>query len=159
MSVASSRWRASKDGKCGIGAMTHVSHSVAQTQSMATELAKALVGGECIALDGPLGAGKTQFVRGLAAALGANSRAVTSPTFVLLNVYEGGRLIVFHLDAYRVAGARDFESIGFPELLDQNGVVVVEWAGRVREILPPRRINVTMEITGETDRRVTIDGV
>jgi len=129
-------------------AMTHVSHSVAQTHSIAAELAKTLVGGQCIAVDGPLGAGKTQFVRGLAAALGANPRAVTSPTFILLNVYQGGRLPVFHLDAYRVAGARDFESIGFSELLEQNGIVIVEWAGRVREILPVRRINVVMEITG-----------
>ncbi|MGD0770283.1 MAG: tRNA (adenosine(37)-N6)-threonylcarbamoyltransferase complex ATPase subunit type 1 TsaE [Tepidisphaeraceae bacterium] len=139
--------------------MTHVSHSVAQTESIAAELAETLVGGECIALDGPLGAGKTQFVRGLAAALGANPRAVSSPTFVLLNVYQGGRLAVFHLDAYRVAGPRDFESIGFPELLDQHGVIVVEWAGRVKEILPPNRINVTMEVTGKSDRRLMIDRV
>jgi len=137
--------------------MTHVSHSVAQTESIAAEFAKTLVGGECIAVDGPLGAGKTQFVRGLAAALGANPRAVSSPTFVLLNVYQGGRLPVFHLDAYRVAGPRDFESIGFSELLDQNGLVVVEWANRVKEILPPNRINVTMEVTGKSDRRLTID--
>ena len=139
--------------------MTHVSHSVAQTESIAAEFAKTLVGGECIAVDGPLGAGKTQFVRGLAAALGANPRAVSSPTFVLLNVYQGGRLAVFHLDAYRVAGPRDFESIGFPELLDQHGVIVVEWAGRVKEILPPNRINVTMEVTGKSDRRLMIDRV
>jgi tRNA threonylcarbamoyladenosine biosynthesis protein TsaE len=139
--------------------MTHVSHSVAQTESIAAEFAETLVGGECIALDGPLGAGKTQFVRGLAAAMGANPRAVSSPTFVLLNVYQGGRLAVFHLDAYRVAGPQDFESIGFLELLDQNGVVVVEWAGRVRQILPRKRINVTIEVTGKSDRRLTIDRV
>ncbi|MGA2442751.1 MAG: tRNA (adenosine(37)-N6)-threonylcarbamoyltransferase complex ATPase subunit type 1 TsaE, partial [Tepidisphaeraceae bacterium] len=93
------------------------------------------------------------------AALGANPRSVTSPTFVLLNVYHGGRLPVLHLDAYRVAGPRDFESIGFPELLEQNVVVVVEWADRVKEILPPNRINVTMEVTGESDRRLTIDRI
>jgi tRNA threonylcarbamoyladenosine biosynthesis protein TsaE len=137
--------------------MIHDSHSVAQTESIAGELAKTLVGGECVALNGPLGAGKTQFVRGLAAALGADTRAVSSPTFVLLNVYRGGKMPIFHLDAYRVTGADDFESIGFGELLEQNGLVVVEWAERVTRILPEKRINVTLEVNGKTDRRITID--
>ena len=101
----------------GDNSMIHDSHSVAQTESIAAELARTLGGGECVALDGPLGAGKTQFVRGLAAALGADPRAVSSPTFVLLNIYRGGRVPLFHLDAYRVAGGEDFESIGFSELL------------------------------------------
>ena len=137
--------------------MIHGSHSVAQTESIAAELAKTFRGGECVALDGPLGAGKTQFVRGLAAALGANPRAVNSPTFVLLNIYNGGRIPLFHLDAYRVAGAEDFESIGFSELLEQNGVVVVEWASRVAKILPASRITVTIEVTGKSDRRLLIE--
>jgi tRNA threonylcarbamoyladenosine biosynthesis protein TsaE len=136
--------------------MTHLSHSVVETESIAAELAKTLSGGECIALDGPLGAGKTQFVRGLATALGANPRAVSSPTFVLLNIYKGGCLPIFHLDAYRVATPADFEAIGFTELLEQNGVVVVEWANRVAEILPPKRINVDIEVAGKSERRITI---
>src|ERR1700677_2270816 len=120
--------------------MTHFSKSAAETEAIGRELSKILLGGECIALDGPLGAGKTQFVRGLATALGANPRAVSSPTFVLLNIYRGGRLTVFHLDAYRVTGPEDFEGIGFGELLEQGGVVVVEWASRIAEILPATRI-------------------
>jgi tRNA threonylcarbamoyladenosine biosynthesis protein TsaE len=136
--------------------MIQESHSVAQTEAVAAQLAKTLVGGECIALDGPLGAGKTQFVRGLAAALGADPRAVSSPTFVLLNIYRGGRIPLFHLDAYRVAGGEDFESIGFSELLEQNGVVVVEWASRVGKILPASRINVSIEVMGKSDRLITI---
>jgi tRNA threonylcarbamoyladenosine biosynthesis protein TsaE len=135
--------------------MIHDSHSVAETEYIAGELARTLLGGECISLDGPLGAGKTQFVRGLAVGLGCDLRAVSSPTFVLLNVYRGGRLPVFHLDAYRVAGAEDFESIGFSELLEQNGVVVVEWGERMGKILPSRRIAVNIEVTGETTRRIT----
>ena len=134
----------------------HFSRSVAQTQSIAAELAGTLVGGECIALDGQLGAGKTQFVRGLVRGLGGPERAVSSPTFVLLNVYQGGRLTVYHLDAYRVAGAEDFEAIGFPELLEQGGVVVVEWAGRLKELLPPAHISVTIEPTGEHSRSIRI---
>jgi tRNA threonylcarbamoyladenosine biosynthesis protein TsaE len=139
--------------------MIHESHSVAQTEAVAAQLAKTLVGGECIALDGPLGAGKTQFVRGLAAALGADPRAVSSPTFVLLNIYRGGRIPLFHLDAYRVAGGEDFESIGFSELLEQNGVVVVEWASRIEKILPAAKINVGIEVTGKSTRRITIGDV
>src|SRR5437667_9261177 len=111
--------------------MAYDSHSVARTEAIAADLAKQLRGGECIALYGDLGAGKTQFVRGLVRGLGGNTRAVSSPTFVLLNVYDTGRLTVFHLDAYRVGGADDFEAIGFTELLQQGGVVVVEWAERV----------------------------
>jgi tRNA threonylcarbamoyladenosine biosynthesis protein TsaE len=136
--------------------MNQTSHSVAETESIAAELAKTFIGGECVAIDGELGAGKTQFVRGLAVALGANPRAVSSPTFILLNVYSGGRLMLFHLDAYRVGGAEDFESIGFTELLEQNGVVVVEWASRVEKILPAKRINITIEVTGKSDRKLTI---
>jgi tRNA threonylcarbamoyladenosine biosynthesis protein TsaE len=137
--------------------MIQASHSVAETESIAAELAGTFVGGECVAIDGPLGAGKTQFVRGLAVALGTNPRAVSSPTFVLLNVYPGGRLTLFHLDAYRVGGAEDFESIGFTELLEQNGVVVVEWASRVEKILPVKRINVRIEVTGKSNRKLTIE--
>ncbi|HEY7086444.1 MAG TPA: tRNA (adenosine(37)-N6)-threonylcarbamoyltransferase complex ATPase subunit type 1 TsaE [Tepidisphaeraceae bacterium] len=138
--------------------MTHYSKSVEQTEQIAGDLALTLRGGACIALDGELGAGKTQFVRGLVEGLGGSGRAVSSPTFVLLNVYEGGRLKVFHLDAYRVNGAEDFEGIGFAELLEQGGVVVVEWAQRVEALLPPRRINVRIVPTGTTARTIEISG-
>src|SRR4051794_20014256 len=97
-----------------------VSHSVAENQAAAARLARSLRGGTCVALHGDLGAGKTQFVRGLVRGLGGNARAVSSPTFVLLNVYEAGRLTVYHLDAYRVGGADDFEAIGFGELLNDD---------------------------------------
>ena len=139
--------------------LTRLSHSVADTEAVAAELARTLRGGECVALDGDLGAGKTQFVRGLVAGLGGNPRAVSSPTFVLLNVYDAApiRLSVFHLDAYRVGGADDFEAIGFSELLGQGGVVVVEWAGRVRDLLPPERITVRIAPQGRHDRRIEID--
>jgi tRNA threonylcarbamoyladenosine biosynthesis protein TsaE len=133
------------------------SNSVADTEACAAALAQTLRGGECVALHGDLGAGKTQFVRGLVRGLGGNPRAVSSPTFVLLNVYEGGRLTVYHLDAYRVGGADDFEAIGFTELLDQpDAVVVVEWAERVSSLLPPKQIDVRIEPVGEGRRRIEI---
>src|SRR3954471_4308817 len=132
------------------------SNSVADTEAIAADLAQSLTGGEVLALDGELGAGKTQFVRGLLRGLGGNERSVSSPTYVLLNVYDTGRLKVFHLDAYRVSGAQDFESIGFSELLDQGGVIAVEWPERLGELLPERCISVTLKATGSNARRIEI---
>lgn len=137
--------------------MVHVSHSITETQAIAAKLAKRLVAGDCVALEGELGAGKTLFVRALTKSLGANPLAVVSPTFVLLNIYRGGRLTVFHLDAYRIRAEEDFEAIGFNELLDQGGVVVVEWADRVRGLLPRGRIWVKIEVMGARRRRVIIE--
>ena len=132
------------------------SNSVAETERIAADLATSLRGGECIALEGDLGAGKTQFVRGLARGIGANPAAVSSPTFVLLNVYPGGRLTVYHLDAYRVGGADDFDAIGFSELLDQNQLVVVEWPSRVERLLPENTIRVEIEPTAIESREIRI---
>src|SRR3954469_1290831 len=134
-----------------------ISHNVEQTEAAAAELARSLRGGACAALHGDLAAGKTQFVRGLVRGLGGNPRSVSSPTFVLLNVYDAGRLAVYHLDAYRVGGADDFETIGFTELLDQGGVVVVEWPERGAGLLPPAAIRVRIEPTGETSRRIDVE--
>jgi tRNA threonylcarbamoyladenosine biosynthesis protein TsaE len=141
----------------GTHVLIHSTNSVTETEAIGATLAKSLRGGECIALDGDLGAGKTQFVRGLVLGLGGNGHSVSSPTFVLLNVYDTGRLKVFHLDAYRLHGPEDFDAIGFSELLEQGGVIVVEWAGRVAELLPKARINICITPTGETSRRIEID--
>jgi len=137
--------------------VTRESRSVDETESIAAELAQSLQGGECIALHGELGAGKTQFVRGLVRGLGGAEHSVSSPTFVLLNVYDSGRVVVYHLDAYRVHGPEDFDAIGFGELLEQGGVVVVEWAERVKELLPPRSIAVRTTPLGGDLRSIEID--
>jgi tRNA threonylcarbamoyladenosine biosynthesis protein TsaE len=136
--------------------VTFVSKSVAATERFAAEFAQRLCGGECVALSGPMGAGKTQFVRGLVAGLGGDPRSVSSPTFVLLNVYQTTRLRVFHLDAYRVEGSADFEAIGFSELLEQRGVVVIEWPERVAALLPPKHISVSIGPTGARSRRIEV---
>lgn len=135
---------------------TFLSNSVADTERIAGDLARSLPAGSSIALEGDLGAGKTQFVRGLVAGLGGDPRTVSSPTFVLLNIYNTGRIPVFHLDAYRVNGADDFDAIGFPELLEQGGVVVVEWASRVSELLPPGTIHVRLATKSADEREITI---
>jgi tRNA threonylcarbamoyladenosine biosynthesis protein TsaE len=132
------------------------STSARQTEQIAADLASDLAGGECLALEGELGAGKTQFVRGLVEGLGGNPKQVSSPTYVLLNIYRGGRLPVYHLDAYRVAGSADFEAIGFPELLEEKGIVVVEWASRIAPLLPQKRIEVRITTTGIEEREIAI---
>ena len=132
------------------------SHSVADTEAVAGELARALRPGSVIALEGDLGAGKTQFVRGLVKALGGAGEQVSSPTYVLLHVYDAPAMKVYHLDAYRVHGADDFEQIGFDELLEQGGVVVVEWASRVKALLPSDTVRVTITHQSPTERAITI---
>ena len=135
----------------------YISKSVEETEQIAAGLAGTLRGGECIALDGELGAGKTQFVRGLLLGLGGEPKLVSSPTFVLLNVYDSGRLKLFHLDAYRVHGGQDFEAIGFNEFIELGSVVVVEWASRVRDLLPANRIAISIEHIDDHTRRIVID--
>jgi tRNA threonylcarbamoyladenosine biosynthesis protein TsaE len=138
--------------------LIYQSNSVEETETIAAELAGKLVGGDVIALEGDLGAGKTQFVRGLVRGVGGEPRSVSSPTYVLLNVYDGGRLTVFHLDAYRISGADDFEAIGFTELLEQGGVVAVEWPSRVDALLPQKKYRVRIVATDESTRQIEIDG-
>jgi tRNA threonylcarbamoyladenosine biosynthesis protein TsaE len=128
----------------------------AETEALAADFAMRLRGGECIALHGDLGAGKTRFVRGLVSGLGGDANSVSSPTYMLLNVYDSGRLVVYHLDAYRVNGSDDFESIGFSELLEQGGVVVVEWAERVTDLLPKQTIHIRIRAIDDRTRQIDI---
>ena len=132
----------------------HISHSVEQTRALGARLGRTLTGGEVIALIGPLGAGKTQWVKGLSDGAGvADPEAVNSPTFVLVNEYAG-RVYIHHLDAYRLAGPAELNSLGFDEMLDSGSTVVVEWADRVMPVLPADRLTITMEIAGPTERRI-----
>jgi len=132
-------------------------NSVEQTRQLGQKIGQLAKPGQCIALDGPLGAGKTQLVGGLAmGAMAANPSAVNSPTYVLLNIYEpspkNGAKIIFHLDAYRVRDAAQFAAVGFDELLQQGGIVVLEWATRVPDLLPEDHLQITGEIIDENSR-------
>ena len=140
----------------GAHVLTVETTTVAATEAVAAELARSLLPGDVVALEGDLGAGKTQFVRGLLRGLGGDGRLVSSPTYVLLNVYPGGRLTVYHLDAYRTAGGDDLAGIGFDELLEQGGVVAVEWPSRVGELLPATRYTVRLTAVGEGRRLIEI---
>lgn len=107
-----------------------------------------------IALQGPLGAGKTQLTKGIAEGLGITDRGkVTSPTFVLEQEYDG-RLKIRHLDAYRLSGPHDLWDIGIDEMCKAGGVVVLEWPERAAEALPEDTLWIHLEPTGELSRRL-----
>ncbi|HMD55491.1 MAG TPA: tRNA (adenosine(37)-N6)-threonylcarbamoyltransferase complex ATPase subunit type 1 TsaE, partial [Phycisphaerae bacterium] len=133
------------------------SHNIEETLNLGRSIGRMAEPGQCIALDGPLGVGKTQLVRGIAVgAKAADPSIVNSPTYVLLNVYEPAQdeeaKTVFHLDAYRVRDSAQFAAIGFDELLEQGGVVVLEWASRVPDLLPEDHLQITGEIIDENNR-------
>ena len=135
------------------------SDSVDGTRAIGRQLGQALTCGQVVALVGPLGAGKTTLVKGLAE--GANvlrPREVNSPTFVLINEYETepqrGGLRLFHVDAYRLHGGDDLDALGFDELCTE-GAVLIEWADRVEDILPDDVLTIRLEPVGDIQRRLT----
>lgn len=137
---------------------TFISHSPAETEARGEQFGRAASRGQVIALSGDLGAGKTQFVRGLARGLGIAGR-VHSPTFTLVNEYGGGRLKLFHLDLYRLETAEQILSAGIEEYLKPDGVSVVEWAERIYDLRLPicDLKKVQIEIVSETERRIIYD--
>jgi tRNA threonylcarbamoyladenosine biosynthesis protein TsaE len=129
--------------------------SAEQTRALARRLGEHLQAGDFLALVGPLGAGKTAFVQGLAEGLDSEG-TVTSPTFVLMRLHPG-RVLLAHVDAYRLAGATDMEDLGLTDWMDQS-VVALEWADTVPGALPPERIEVRIEYT-EEGRRLRLRGL
>jgi tRNA threonylcarbamoyladenosine biosynthesis protein TsaE len=128
------------------------------TERLGRALAEVLQPGTVIALVGTLGAGKTRLVQAVANALGVAPGNVTSPTFVLVNEYKGGRVPIYHFDTYRLKDEHEFLDLGPDEYFDSNGLVFIEWADRVAEFLPDERIEIEVEVTGETQRRISIRG-
>lgn len=128
-----------------------VSQSVEQTHELGARLAAHLRAGDVLALQGDLGAGKTNFVQGLARGLGI-TEDVTSPTFILANEYYTGRVPLFHVDVYRVENADEAAGFGLDDYLNGNGVTVVEWAERVRAALPHDVLWVELEYVSENER-------
>ncbi len=129
------------------------SRSPEQTRRLGMRLGGALTSGDIICLEGELGAGKTTLVQGLARGWGS-SDPVSSPTFILVNLYrrpDGARL--FHLDAYRLSSAMEAEELDLDAML-LEGPLVIEWADRVQEILPPERLWIRMEFVDEEQRQM-----
>jgi tRNA threonylcarbamoyladenosine biosynthesis protein TsaE len=126
-----------------------------QTASAGEALGRTLGPGDVVALYGDLGAGKTCFVQGLVRGLGVTTQA-TSPTFVLVNEYRG-RLPVHHVDAYRTGGLTELIDLGLLDLIDGDGVTLLEWADRAEPLLPARAVRVRIEGLGDEPRVVTIE--
>ena len=117
-------------------------------------LATTLRGGDALALVGDLGAGKTHFCKGLAGGLDADD-PVTSPTFALVQEYRSGRLPLFHFDWYRIETPAELEAIGWDDYLDEDGIIVVEWADKFEALMPPGTTWLHFEILPDGTRRIT----
>ena len=140
--------------------MDYLTRSEAETEALGARLAEVLSPGAVVPYRGGLGMGKTAFTRGLARCLGYKGR-VTSPTFTIVNEYEGGRLPLFHFDMYRLEGADALFDIGWEDYLDRGGVCAVEWSELAEAALPPETVFVTIARSPEDDaaRDITIEGV
>ena len=133
--------------------MNILSHSVKQTQEIASKLAAQLKSGDVLALTGNLGSGKTAFVKGLASGLGCAKNKVLSPTFVLMRQYKG-KLTLNHFDLYRLKNIRQLEQIGYEEYFYSDGITTVEWADKIEECLPQGYLRVDFKILDENKRRL-----
>jgi len=126
-----------------------------ETLALGERLGQAARPGDCVALVGQLGAGKTLLVKGIARGLGIPSATITSPTFVLIHRHTG-RLVLYHLDAYRLADSDEMLAVGAEEALYGNGLSAIEWADRVADILPDDRLDIVMTVTGATERSLKL---
>ena len=138
-----------------------VTRSAEETQRFGASLADRLGPGDCVGLDGDLGAGKTCLIQGVCSGFGVEG-PVTSPTFVLINEYEGRRherpLSIFHFDLYRLAGGEELIDLGCDVYFFGDGVCLVEWAARAEEELPAGTLRIQIEAVDETTRRLLLTG-
>lgn len=134
--------------------------SPADTQQLGHKLGQSLTGGEVIALFGDLGSGKTTFVQGLAKGLKIKKR-ILSPTFVFMRAYQvllkGQNLTFYHIDLYRGESDRDFKNLGLDEIISGESIVALEWAEKVKKVLPKKRIEVYFTKINDKKRRIKID--
>ena len=137
--------------------MEFVTHSEEETVLLGKELGEKLKKSDVVALDGTLAAGKTYFTKGIALGLKIQEE-ITSPTFTVISEYLG-RLPLYHMDIYRLAGEEDFLNIGAEDMLYGNGVCVIEWSEKIREILPKNTISVKISINSNNSRSISIDNI
>ncbi len=138
--------------------MEYLSHNVTETEDLGRRLAECLHSGDVVAFFGDLGAGKTAFTRGLAAGLGCKGR-VTSPTFTIVNEYDGPTPL-FHFDMYRLGSEDELFDIGWEDYLARPGICAVEWSEQIAGALPPEAVRVTIRRhpTEENWRDITVEG-
>lgn len=135
---------------------TYISRSEAETETIGEKFAQGLVGGTVVAMYGDLGAGKTAFARGMARGMGLSCR-VSSPTFTIVNEYEGERELI-HFDMYRLESSDELFDIGWEDYLNRGAVCAVEWSEKVEDAFYGDEIIVRIEKLGDTERRITIEG-
>ena len=134
-----------------------VSKNLTDTDTIAAEIASLLKPGDVLALYGEMGAGKTAFVRGLVKALCPECLPlVHSPTFAIVNEYEGDSITVYHYDLYRIADEDDLYSTGYFERLGGKGIVITEWSELIDAAIPPEAHRLKIEKAGETERKFTL---
>lgn len=138
--------------------MTFETHSPAQTQALAEALAKQLQPDDVLIMLGDMGAGKSEFTRGLARGLDVTGY-VTSPTFTIMQLHDSGRLPLYHFDWYRLSDPEELYELSMDEYLHAGGVAVVEWPSRAEEAVPECYLEVALEPTGENTRQITFTPV
>ena len=136
--------------------MEFVTNSPEETEELGERLGRALSPGDVVAFTGDLGAGKTAFTRGIARGLGIGDR-VTSPTFAIVNEYEGGRLPLFHFDMYRLTSSDELFDIGWEDYLQRGGVCAVEWSENVADAMQGA-ISVRIGRDSDEQRTIIIEG-
>ena len=135
------------------------SDSPSETFRIGRILGELLRDGDCVALTGELGAGKTRLTQGIANGLGVpESYAVTSPTFTLLNEYPGRETVLHHLDVYRLTGSADLMEIGYEEYLSGGGVMVIEWAEKIIDQIPEGALFIKLSYLEENMRKIELTG-
>ena len=137
----------------GIVLFTVTTTSPTETLALGSHLGKILLPGDFLNLSGDLGAGKTLLVKGIGLALGLGSELVTSPTFAIINEYEG-IYPLYHLDLYRLETELELEQIGYLDYFYGSGITVVEWGQLFEEHLPAERLDLTLEVVGPEERQI-----
>lgn len=136
--------------------MTYITHSAQETVDLGEKIGSLLKSGDVIAMTGTLAAGKTTITKGIAKALGITD-VVTSPTFCLISEYEGTKMPLYHMDVYRLDGPEDFINLGVEDMLDGDGVCIVEWSEKVSSELPKRTIKIEITPLKDGSRQIKID--
>ena len=127
------------------------------TISLGERIGRSLKAGDIVALHGDLGAGKTTLIQGIARGLGVKGW-VTSPTFTIINEFKG-RLVLYHIDLYRIDKMEDALEVEIEEYFEKGGVTVIEWSEKIRPLLPARTIEINIEIVSDNERKIKIKGL
>jgi len=136
-----------------------ISNSPDETVALGKKIARFLCPGSIAAVTGALGSGKTCLTKGIALGLGVTEN-ITSPTYTIINEYQrDGSPSLFHIDAYRLSGCKDFEDIGGVDIIHSGGISIIEWSERIFDLIPANSIFITIEIKGGSSRLIKIKGI